>query len=182
VPAQCPACGRFLKKDLVESLAAGPAPCPRCGQGLEASMFDEAAVGEATATSAPPAHGADEVAAAHAEATSATSPPAHRADETAAARVEASASPPDATEGGAATDRDPLAGWDVDRPTAPDGLGSRRERELVAALPPEEAAVAVVAGALLGALVSRRRGIGALIGAVLAVVAGALARAVRSAR
>lgn len=39
-PSQCPSCGRFLKRALVESLAQAPAPCPGCGTELVAGMFD----------------------------------------------------------------------------------------------------------------------------------------------
>lgn len=39
MPQQCPECGRFLKNDLVASLAQGDAPCPKCGQPLTAEMF-----------------------------------------------------------------------------------------------------------------------------------------------
>lgn len=38
-PQQCPECGRFLKRDFVESLSADPTPCPRCEAGLVAAMF-----------------------------------------------------------------------------------------------------------------------------------------------
>jgi len=38
-PSQCPACGRFLRNALVESLAARPVPCPGCGEPLAAAMF-----------------------------------------------------------------------------------------------------------------------------------------------
>lgn len=168
MPAQCPACGRFLKKDLVESLAAGPAPCPRCGEELDASTFDEAAVGDPSSSGAPPAHAVEEVARVRAEV--AGEVVEVRADEPAPAATSA----PDA--------RDPLAGWDEDVPTAAAGLGRRREGDLVVALAPEQAAVAAAVGAVLGALVARRRGVGALVGAILAVLGGAIAQALQGAR
>lgn len=39
MPEQCPECGRFLKNDLVASLAEAEAPCPKCGTSLTAAMF-----------------------------------------------------------------------------------------------------------------------------------------------
>ncbi|TVR34763.1 MAG: hypothetical protein EA388_08425 [Nitriliruptor sp.] len=45
-PQQCPVCGRFLKNDLVQSLAGSDQPCPRCEATLTAAMFGAgAAVG-----------------------------------------------------------------------------------------------------------------------------------------
>lgn len=38
-PQQCPACGRFLKKDFVAALTPAPTPCPRCETGLVDGMF-----------------------------------------------------------------------------------------------------------------------------------------------
>jgi hypothetical protein len=48
-PQQCPACGRFLKRTLVESLTDEPTPCPGCGEGLVASMFTPEPPGVAAA-------------------------------------------------------------------------------------------------------------------------------------
>lgn len=39
MPQQCPECGRFLKNDLVTSLAETDAACPKCGNALTAAMF-----------------------------------------------------------------------------------------------------------------------------------------------
>lgn len=40
-PRQCPACGRFLKRELVEQLVDGERTCPRCEATLNADMFDD---------------------------------------------------------------------------------------------------------------------------------------------
>lgn len=39
MPERCPECGRFLSRDLIQSLLAEPAPCPRCETSLSADMF-----------------------------------------------------------------------------------------------------------------------------------------------
>jgi hypothetical protein len=152
VPAQCPECGRFLRRDLVESLDAGPAPCPGCGTPLDPERFTASgeAPGEALTSTGEP----------QAEVV------AHTPDEVAAA---------------ASGDRDPLAGWDQGTEGLV-GLGGQHERDIVIALEPQQAAVAGLLGALLGALVSRRTGRGALLGAIAGILAGAVARGVGEAR
>lgn len=57
-PQQCPTCGRFLKNDLVQSLADGDQPCPRCEATLTASMFG---VGGEAASVRPPDLAPEEV-------------------------------------------------------------------------------------------------------------------------
>ncbi len=83
-PQQCPACGRFLKNDLVQSLADGDQPCPRCAATLTGEMFG---VGATDPVGTPPT----------AEA---------RGDD-------ASVRPPDLAPEQVRDDGDVLAGWDV---------------------------------------------------------------------
>ena len=148
LPAQCPDCARFLAKAFVAGLAEEPAPCPKCGIELTAAMFTESA---------------DDTVPAAAAAAAADDPPSVR--------------PPDlAWEAVQVDDREPLAGWDTGG--AVFDLADYRERRLQ---PPPDGAIVLGAGlfgALLGALLSRRRGLGALLGLLLGVLGAGTARQV----
>lgn len=138
MPDQCPECARFLKKDLVSSLARDPAPCPQCGATLTAAMFTEAAVTDETSSVRPPDLG-----------TVIPDGPPH-----------------------------PLDGWD-EGPERADVVDLSRWRRDRRGLDPEAVATVAVGagavGAVAGALVSRRRGRGAVVGGLLAAVVGVIA-------
>lgn len=165
-PAQCPECGRFLAAAFVQGLATEPADCPKCGVRLTPAHF-AAELGQASAPDAP-----DEEPAAAAELRDDAPPDPGPAD--------ASVRPPDLDPGQVRTDeqgrRDPLDGWD------------RRDADVVeldrfraGRQPPPDAAVvagAAATGAVLGLLLSRRRGTGAVVGLLAGVAAGAAARQV----
>jgi hypothetical protein len=163
-PAQCPECGRFLARAFVQNLATEPADCPKCGLRLSSAHFPEE-LGQAAAPDAP----AEEPAGAAELRDPATPDP-----------DPASVRPPDLDPGqvraGEDGQRDPLEGWD--RPGADvvelDTFRAGRQP------PPDGAIVAGtgLAGALVGLLVSRRRGAGASLGLLLGILAAALARQV----
>lgn len=162
-PAQCPDCGRFLAKAFVQGLATEPADCPKCGLRLSSAHFPEE-LGQAAAPDAP----AEEPAAAAALRDDATPDP-----------DPASVRPPDLDPGDVrlgADDTDPLQGWDA-------GGGDVVELDQFRAgrRPPPEGAIvagAGAAGALVGALLARRWGIGAVMGFATGVAAAATARQV----
>lgn len=163
-PAQCPECGRFLAKGFVQALATEPADCPKCGVRLSPAQFPDV-LGQAAAPDAP----AEEPAEA-----------AELRDDTMPDADPASVRPPDLDPGdvrvGDDGRRDPLEGWD--RPGA-DVVELDRFRS--GRRPPPDGAIvagAGVAGAVVGALVSRRRGTGATVGLVAGIAAGAAARQV----
>lgn len=83
-PQQCPACGRFLKNDLVQSLAHGDQPCPRCAETLTAEMFGVGVLDPVGPSTTSAARGDD-----------------------------ASVRPPDLAPEQVRDDGDVLAGWDV---------------------------------------------------------------------
>lgn len=152
-PAKCPECGRFLAKTFVADLASSPQPCPKCDTTLTAEQFS------------------DVVAAA---------PPAGTAPSTAPPAAPAAVRPPDLdpveVRVGEDGRRDPLDGWDTGHAAVYELDRFRAGRQ-----PPPDAAIlagAGLAGALLGAATTRRRGTGALVGLVAGVAAGAVARQV----
>ncbi|MCA1782296.1 MAG: hypothetical protein LC679_09030 [Intrasporangiaceae bacterium] len=153
-PRQCPACGRFLKNDLVQSLADGDQPCPGCETTLTAAMLG-AAVGDP----APAAVGAAEPAAA---------PKVGRAD--------ASVRPPDLAPEQVRDDGDVLAGWDVGADAA-EIASWNHDR---APFPTDTVVVAAgaVLGGVLGATVVSARLKGAVIGTGLGIGVGAVVRQV----
>lgn len=163
-PAQCPECGRFLARAFVQSLATEPADCPKCGARLSSAQFPEE-LGQAASPDAP----VEEPAAAAELRGDATPDP-----------DPASVRPPDLDPGEVRTAedgaRDPLAGWD--RPHA-DVVELDRFR--AGRRPPPDGAIvagAGIAGALVGAVLARRRAAGAAVGLAAGVGAAAVARQV----
>jgi hypothetical protein len=151
-PAKCPECGRFLAKAFVADLTSSPQPCPKCETTLTAELFT------------------DEIAAPPPAAPAVSAPPA----------VPAAVRPPDLDPGdvrvGEDGRRDPLDGWDTDTAAVYELDRFRAGRQ-----PPPDAAILAgtgLAGALLGAAATRRRGKGALLGLAAGVAAGAVARQV----
>lgn len=163
-PAQCPECGRFLKRSLVTGLAEAPAPCPGCGAELRADMFASAPVVDAANPES---------------ATSDTAPAAAAAvDEAASDGDEASVRPPDLVPQTVRDDTsDVLAGWDVG--AGPDEVA--RWRDDTAPFPIDAAVVLGfgAAGMLAGWAVGRDGRLrSALAGAVAGAVAASVARRV----
>lgn len=155
-PQQCPACGRFLKNDLVQFLADGDQPCPRCEATLTAAMFG---VGAA----------AHEV----------PSPPASMAGSTAvpeAGGEDASVRPPDLAPEQVRDDGDVLAGWDVGADAA-EIAGWNHDQ---APFPTDTVVVAAsaVLGGVLGATLLPSRLKGAVIGTGLGIGVGVAVRRV----
>ena len=162
-PAQCPECGRFLARGFVQNLATEPADCPKCGFRLSSAHFPEV-LGQAAAPDAP----AEEPAAA-----------AELRDDTTPDPDPASVRPPDLDPGevrvGDDGRPDPLEGWDRDADVV------ELDRFRAGRRPPPDGAIvagAGAAGALVGALTSRRRGTGAALGLAAGVAAAAVARQV----
>lgn len=135
-PEQCPECGRFLKRTLVESLTEAPAPCPKCGVELTAVMFGSAATAAAPAPSA-------------------ADTPTAGASEPTAAPSASSVRPPDLPPDDVRDDPDPLTGWDVGVPAGLTGTAAIDDRR---PFPVDTVAVAsaAVIGAVLGATLGRR--------------------------
>ncbi len=157
-PAQCPECGRFLAKAFVLSLATEPTDCPKCGLRLSATHFPEA-LGQAAVPDAP----VEEPAGAAALRDASTPDPG-------------SVRPPDLDPGqvrlGDDGQPDPLAGWDRGDGTVDVRVGRR---------PPPDGAIvagAGAAGAIIGALLARRWGIGVVVGFAAGVAAAATSRQV----
>ncbi len=147
-PEQCPACGRFLKRSLVDGLATAPEPCPKCGRELTAAMFEVGTVGEAVASGAP----------AGASVGSAGLAPSVR--------------PPDLPPDDVRDRPDPLAGWDAG---VPDGLVAVRDER---PFPVDTVAVAGAAavGAIVGAIVGRRAIRDAVLGALGGAIGAGVSR------
>lgn len=179
MPAQCPDCGRFLSKDLIRGLRAGPVPCPRCQASLAAERFagseilaeiaPPASVPSATSPQAPPPQASPP-----GTSPPPAPPPQERTAAATSAPVTVSVRPPDLppTAVRPVEDRDVLEGWDLE-PSGSEGL--------IAELTPERTgAIAIVlgsgvAGGLVGAAVGGRHRtpaavIGTLLGAVLALL------------
>lgn len=154
-PEQCPECGRFLKRTLVESLAEAPEPCPKCGVELTAVMFGSAATADAPAPTA-----AD-------EAATDPAPPV--------ALSGSSVRPPDLPPADVRDRPDPLSGWDVGVPVGPAGTAAIDDRR---PFPVDTVAVAsaAVAGAALGAVLGRRPLRDATLAALAGVVGAGVAR------
>ena len=155
-PAQCPQCGRFLARSFILGLATEAADCPKCGMRLSSAHFPDelgqAATSEALAEE--PARAAE---------LREDAPP-----DPGPATVRPPDLDPDAV--GAPASPDPLADWDRRGSTVPDSHD-----------PPPDAAILAgtgLTGVLLGALLARRRGRGALLGGLLGVIAAAVARQV----
>lgn len=161
---QCPMCGRFLKQAFVRELSDAPAPCPRCEQPLTAADFDAAPAPPQTASSQEPDVPA------HPEETATAERSAPAEPSAAPATGPASVRPPDLEP--ASVHDDVLAGWDRGIGPMPPGGWQRDEPPF-----PTDAVVvagAAAAGVVLGAVGGRRRGRGALLGALAgAVLAGA---------
>lgn len=145
-PAQCPECGRFLSKGFVASLTDEPTPCPSCETPLMGADFGSSR----KAASAAPAQ-----------------PAAFEPD---------TAGEPTADKPTAATDSDPLEGWDRGRVV---DLGDWRAGR--ADGPSDLAVIGIAAaiGALLGLLVGRPgRLLAMLFGAAFGAGIGAASRRV----
>jgi hypothetical protein len=175
-PPQCPECGRFLKRAVVDALTDDPTACPRCGTGLVAAMFADAA-DDATAP-APTGPGAEA-----AEERSVRPPDLGRADPATTRILEVtgggpgSVRPPDLPPVTVRDEpRDVLEGWDV----GADPAELERWRHDRPPFPTDTVIVAGagVAGALLGALVADRRARGAVLGGLAGVVGAAVCRQV----
>lgn len=151
-PEQCPECGRFLKRALVESLAVAPAACPKCEVELTASMFGAAPAAAPPAVAEPAVEEADVGEA--------------RVAAEAAAVVSPSVRPPDLTPATVRDPDDPLAGWDAGVPLPP--VGDRRPFPTDTVVVAAGAALGAVAGSLLTERRARGGAAGALVGAVLA--------------
>lgn len=163
-PAQCPECGRFLAKAFVLSLATEPTDCPKCGLRLSATQFPDT-LGQAAAPDAP----AEEPAAAASLRSDMTPDP-----------DPSSVRPPDLDPGEVRLDDDgqvePLAGWDGGRGDVVDLDDFRAARR-----PPPDGAIvagAGAAGAIVGAVLARRWGIGVVVGFAAGVAAAATSRQV----
>ena len=163
-PAQCPECGRFLAKAFVQNLATEPADCPKCGIRLSPAHFPDE-LGQAASPEGP----SEEPAGA-----------AELRDDTTPDPDDLSVRPPDLDPGTVRTagegDGDPLRGWD-----APEADVVELDRFRAGRQPPPDGAVvagAGLAGALVGALVADRRGVGVAVGLGVGVAAAAVARQV----
>lgn len=156
-PAQCPQCGRFLARSFILGLATEVEDCPTCGMRLSSAHFPDE-LGQAATPEAP----AEEPARAAELREDAPPDPGP-----------ATVRPPDLdpdTVGASPASPDPLADWDR---TAPTAAGDHD--------PPPDAAILAgtgLAGVLLGALLARQRGRGALLGGLLGLIAAAVARQV----
>jgi hypothetical protein len=174
---QCPACGRFLKRGLIDGLADGPAPCPRCGIELRAELFPVAA--------APVAEGraahlvADDPVADGPVADEPVGPPPAPAAALAGVPVATTATlevpsvrPPDLPPADVRGVPDPLAGWDAGVPSGPAVVRDERP------FPTDTVAVAAatVAGAALGAVLGRRPVRDAFLAALGGAVGAGVAR------
>lgn len=155
-PAQCPQCGRFLARSFILGLATEPQACPKCGFRLSSANFPDE-LGQAATPEAP----AEEPARA-----------AELREDAPADPGPATVRPPDLDPdavGAPTAAPDPLADWDRTTP-APQGHE-----------PPPDAAILAgtgLTGVLLGALLARRRGQGALLGGLIGLIAAAIARQV----
>jgi hypothetical protein len=173
-PPQCPECGRFLKRAVVDALTDDPTACPRCGTGLVAAMFADL-TDDATAA---------ETAGAEASGERSVRPPDLGRADAATTRVlevtgggPGSVRPPDLPPVTVRDEpRDVLEGWDV----GADPAELERWRHDRPPFPTDTAIVAGagVAGALLGAVVADRRARGALLGGLAGVVGAAVFRQV----
>lgn len=154
-PAQCPECGRFLARSFILGLATQPEDCPKCGLRLSPAHFPDE-LGHAAAPEGP----AEEPAQA-----------ARLRDDAPADPGPDTVRPPDLDAdavGAPVAAPDPLADWD----DAPGVEGHD---------PPPDAVILAgtgATGAMIGALVARRRGRGALLGMLVGLVAAAVARQV----
>lgn len=158
-PEQCPACGRFLKRALVEGLAAAPAPCPKCEIELTAEMFAVPAPGPASAAAPEPPPGPPPAAASAPAAMEVT------------AAVATSVRPPDLVPDEVRGGPDPLAGWDAGVPAGVEAIRDQRPFPVDTVLVLGAAAVGAAVGAVVGVRPLRDAPIGALVGAVGAGVA-----------
>jgi hypothetical protein len=170
-PAQCPECGRFLRRTLVAALGDDGAPCPRCGTALRPTMFDDL---EDDAPATAPTY----------EVTSVRPPDLGPATATTvdgddprsvATSDRDSVRPPDLPPVTVRDEpRDVLAGWDV----GVDRQLLDRWRQDRAPFPWDATLVVVggLAGAAVGALAADRRGRGALWGGLGGLVGAAIAR------
>jgi hypothetical protein len=155
-PQQCPNCGRFLKKTLVEGLAEGDEPCPGCEVALTASMFDTSAAETSPGSEAPSASG-----------------DGGEDAPTDAASVRPPDLPPDEVRDDAG---EVLEGWD--RGAGVNEISSWRDDR--PPFPTDAAAVlgGAVGGAVVGALASPRRLRGALLGSLVGALIAAVLRQV----
>jgi hypothetical protein len=170
-PEQCPACGRFLKRALVDGLADSPAPCPRCGIELSAAMFPAVPGADDGPPPAPPAALAEAPAAPSVIPATPVAPEAPSIRPPDLPPAAPSIRPPDLPPADVRDEPDPLAGWDAGVPSG--AAVVRDERPF----PTDTVAVAAatVAGAALGAVFGRRpvrdavlAGLGGAVGAGVA--------------
>lgn len=163
-PYQCPSCGRFLKAALIASLEHQSAACPGCQQPLVASDFTDVAastsVMSALTTSTPAGNSA--------------SAPGHEvdhneADHNESDHLEAEVDRDVVDDLGAPTDV--LQGWDPDGPPS-------RWLDDQPPFPTDMVAVAgaAVVGALVAAVLGRRKVRAGMVGAILGAVGAGIAR------
>jgi hypothetical protein len=163
-PQQCPTCGRFLKRTLVDGLVEASAPCPKCGNELTAEMFG--LEGAAHATTPLTSVRAAAAAPAGTEASAASPAPAG-----AASAAAPSVRPPDLPPAEVRDAPDPLAGWDTGAPGGPGEIRDERPVPIDTIAVVGSAAVGAVLGATFGDRPVRDGIFGALGGAVGAAVA-----------
>jgi hypothetical protein len=173
-PPQCPECGRFLKRDVVDALTDDPTACPRCGTGLVAAMFAGSTADAAPGTEPTPEAGDER---------SVRPPDLGRADPATTRVLEVtgdgpgSVRPPDLPPVAVRDEpRDVLEGWDV----GVDPAELERWRHDRPPFPADTVIVAGagVVGALLGAVVADRRARGAVVGGLAGLVGAAVLRQV----
>ncbi|MFP5308736.1 MAG: hypothetical protein ACLGIR_04060 [Actinomycetes bacterium] len=173
-PRKCPECARFLKNDLVDGLVDGPEPCPRCGAELTAPMFGLEAAARAEDVVAPAAPEPEA-----APPAPPTRPVRRRTAPGLAVAPSSSADdsvrPPDLDPDAVGEPRDVLAGWDLPGSAPAPALDAG---PMVGPLTLPEAGTAAGIGALVGIVLGgQRRGLWALLLALLGVAAAAATRA-----
>jgi hypothetical protein len=169
-PAQCPACGRFLKRALVDGLADAPVPCPKCGLELTSAMFPGPMSAVPTIDTPGVASPAAPAAADGGQTPVVTA--AARPTPSSAGTRDTSVRPPDLPPDDVRDEPDPLAGWDAGVPVGTDAIRDERP------FPVDTVAVAgaAVVGAALGVVLGRRRLRDATFGALGGAVGAGVGR------
>lgn len=155
-PEQCPECGRFLKRALVEGLVDAPEPCPKCGLELTAEMFG----GETQPPADPLPPPTPATPAAPPTGPGVMAPPS------------TSVRPPDLPPDDVRDGLDPLEGWDRGVPAGLDAVRDERPFPLDTVV----VAGAAVLGAALGAGFGRRPARDAALGALGGAIGAGVAR------